>query len=251
MKNSELRQKIRDYEGVYRSVLEPGLPIIIRVDGRAFHSLTRGLERPWDERFMGAMDSAALALAEEVSGAVLTYVQSDEVTVVVVPYAKENSQPWFGGGVQKICSISACIATNAFNAKMRRIGYEVEGMFDSRVFTVPRDEVHLVLIDRQKDCIRNSILSLSQMVFGKKAIHGKDTGMLQEELREVGKPWERNAHRYRFGRMAVKVPRKVKIPEEWRKKDGPEYVDRMLFELKDAWLFKDSIEQIEEMVAPS
>lgn len=212
MKNSRLRQKIRDHEDQFRSKIPEGQPIIIRVDGRAFHTLTKGLKKPWDKSFDCGMNEIAYKLAEEVSSAVISYVQSDECTVIATPYTKENTQPWFGGGIQKIASVSASLATIAFNdAFACEYNY---GAFDARVFSVPKEDLYQVLFDRQEDGIRNSILTYAQHHIGKKKIHGKNTLQLREELASIGLPWEDLEDKFKYGRMVYKKPTQVKVKGE-------------------------------------
>lgn len=82
-----LGDRMKGYEVACRTALPKRMPVIIRVDGKAFHSYTRGLKRPFDEHFIGAMDDVARALCSEIHGAVLAYVQSDEVSILVHNWA--------------------------------------------------------------------------------------------------------------------------------------------------------------------
>lgn len=95
--------------------LTPKMPCIVRVDGRAFHTLTRQCEKPFDERLIDSMAQTAVALCQEIDGAQLAYVQSDEISVLGVDYVTPDSETWFGGNVQKIVSVAASRATVAFN----------------------------------------------------------------------------------------------------------------------------------------
>jgi tRNA(His) 5'-end guanylyltransferase len=79
----------------------------VRVDGRGFSRYTAGFQRPFDARLAADMQATAVFLAEQVEGAVLAYVQSDEISVVLAPCQDH----WYGGQVQKIASITAALAT--------------------------------------------------------------------------------------------------------------------------------------------
>lgn len=211
MKFSPLRNRIREYEDAYRIKLPKRTPIIIRVDGKAFHTITRNFKHPWDVHFVSAMNKAALALCKEIQGAQLAYVQSDEISVFVRNYDKYETSPWFDNNLQKICSVSAGIATRAFNSQIENLyklqgSPRVQGLFDSRVFCVPREEVCNVFVDRQIDCIRNSKLALGQHIIGKKAIHGMDQDTITETLKEKhSTDWNDQHNWKKFGRMVYKV----------------------------------------------
>jgi tRNA(His) 5'-end guanylyltransferase len=198
------------------------------------------MDSPWDKDFMHCMNEVALTLCKEISGAFVGYVQSDECTVIAYPYKKLNSEPWFGNVVQKLASISASISTLAFNTEMSKLREDkARATFDSRVFCVPQEEVNNVLLDRQRDCERNSILSLAQNVLGKKSIHGMDTKAIKEKLIEVGNPWEEQEHQHKYGRMTELHVTEVEIPKEHRKKDGPCTVFRPKWKIQSAILFSE------------
>ena len=131
--------RMKGYERAFRTTLPLRMPVILRVDGRAFHTLTARCTRPFDVGVSSAMDHTALALCEEIQGAVFAYVQSDEISVLIHNYKRLNSGAWFGNEVQKMVSVSASIATRAFNVAapehLRR------ATFDSRVFVLPEAEV--------------------------------------------------------------------------------------------------------------
>ena len=114
-----LGTRMKDYESVPRVRLVPKMPVLARLDGKAFHTLTRGLEKPVDWGFVRCMHAAARALCEEVQGCKLAYVWSDEITLLLVDYEDRKTQPWFDYEVQKMCSVSASTATQAFSASIR------------------------------------------------------------------------------------------------------------------------------------
>jgi len=156
------------------------MPMIIRIDGKAFHRYTRGLEFPWDMNLHFAMTETAKALIKSIQGASLAYLQSDEISVLCTDYETYKTCSWFDKNVQKIASVSASIATLAFNKNAPHKNKDAH--FDSRCFVLPREEVVNYFIWRQQDATRNSIASLAQSKFSSKALHGKNTGEMQEML---------------------------------------------------------------------
>ena len=182
-----LGDRMKLYENVSNLRLMRRTPVIIRIDGRAFHSFTRGFKKPFDEDFMSLMEQTMQSLCEQVSNCVLGYVQSDEITLVLIDYADINTQPWFDNRVQKIASVCASTATAAFNQHLyslmvEKVAYDqdsslleskfLKATFDARAFNVPQHEVLNNLIWRQQDATRNSILSVAQSLFPHKEIEG-------------------------------------------------------------------------------
>jgi tRNA(His) 5'-end guanylyltransferase len=197
----------RNYEGVFRLQLPARMPIILRVDGRAFHTLTRHCHRPFDAGLMAAMDGVAVALCEEISGAQVAYVQSDEVSVLIHPYKRLQSQCWFAGDVQKIVSISASIATAAFN-QLHPTAFTQSlavANFDSRVFVLPEAEVCNYFVWRQKDAERNSLQMLARSLYSHAALDEKNGSDLQEMCFQKGKNWNDLPAAQKRGRCIVPI----------------------------------------------
>lgn len=206
-----LGTRMKRYEHVWQVALPMRVPVIIRVDGRAFHTVTRHMERPFDTRMLSAMDLVAIALCEEIQGAQMAYVQSDEVSVLVHGYETIQTQPWFGNELQKMCSISASVATCAFNAFAADRAAEGQPMivaaahFDSRAFLMPEDEVTNYFIWRQQDATRNSIQMVARAHFSHREVHGKDQGEMQEMLfARKGINWNDLPDYEKRGRCAVR-----------------------------------------------
>ena len=168
------------YEVRAQTLLPRRTYTIIRLDGKAFHTYTRGCEKPYDRELSVGMQSAAGLLCKEAQGARFAYVQSDEISVLLTDFATDHTDAWFDGNVQKIVSVAASIVTAHFNSLRREKGL---AYFDARVFTIPDPtEVKNYFVWRQRDCIRNSIMSLAQAHFSHKQLHGKNTDELQEML---------------------------------------------------------------------
>ncbi|MFR3126413.1 MAG: tRNA(His) guanylyltransferase Thg1 family protein [Coprococcus sp.] len=115
MDRSDLAKRMKGYESVSKTRLVSRMPVIIRIDGKAFHTFTRGFKKPFDEVLIKSIQDTMKYLCENIQGCVLGYHQSDEITLVLVDYKKLNSSSWFDNEVQKICSIAASMATMAFN----------------------------------------------------------------------------------------------------------------------------------------
>lgn len=195
------------YEDRTRFYLTRRLPIIIRLDGKSFHTYTKGLDKPFDEGLMEDMKETTKFLCENIMGAKCGYTQSDEISILVTDFDKEESQAWFDNNVQKMCSIAASLATAKFNELrvLRTIQpkyLDEVGQFDSnilksklaffdaRVFQIPEfEEVVNYFIWRQRDAERNSISALAQSLFSHKELNKKNTSQMQDMCWEKGQNW--------------------------------------------------------------
>lgn len=183
-----LGDRMKAYEGISRTFLTRRMPMIIRVDGKAFHTFTRSCVKPWDANITEAMTKAAEYLVQNIQGARLAYVQSDEISVLCTDYETHRTDPWFGKNVQKVASVAASMATAAFNGAYAR--RDRTALFDARCFVLPKEEVCNYFIWRQQDAVRNSISGLAQVHFSHKRLHGKNTDQQQEMLfSETGINW--------------------------------------------------------------
>lgn len=168
------------------------LPLCVRMDGRAFHTFTRGLDRPFDEGFSRAMIETTKYLVEETNAKV-GYTQSDEITLVFWD-GSYRSEPLFGGKLFKLTSVLASMTTAKFNSLVpmlipKRVGRF--GIFDARVFQVPSlEEAANLLLWRWLDARKNSISMAAQSVYSAKQLHQKDSGAKLEMLQEKGVVWE-------------------------------------------------------------
>lgn len=198
-----LGDRMKEYEQATRTVLPRRTYSICRVDGRAFHSLLRHADKPFDENVMTAMDAVTTALCEEISGAVFGYTQSDEASILLTDFAAPGTQPWFAGGVQKMVSIAASVATVAFNDAY--FGAD-RALFDARVFTIPDPvEVANYFLWRQRDAVRNSISMAAQAHFSHKRLHRVNTNQMQELLwSEKGINWNDYPDGCKRGRVVTR-----------------------------------------------
>lgn len=169
-----------------RTVLPARSWVVVRVDGRAFHTWTRRLERPFDERMNDAMDAAALALTAEITGARVAYVQSDEISVIATDLVSDRSLHWFGGVVQKVASVAASVATAAFNQAVAPLQLP-PATFDGRVFsTDDYDDIAAYLHWRHRDAARNAISMLAEHRLPSSTLHGMKTHERVDALAAAG-----------------------------------------------------------------
>lgn len=182
-----LGDRIKRYENVTRNFATPRMPLIIRCDSRAFHTLTRNCKKPFDQDFIDAMVNAAIETANDMQGFKAAYVQSNEVTFFLSDYNSLQSQGWFEYNLSKIISISASLMTANFN---KYYAANKLAVFDSRAFSVPIEDVANVFLWRSLDWKRNSIQMLAQSNFSHKELHGKSCNDLIDMLHGIGKYWE-------------------------------------------------------------
>ena len=213
-KKDSLGDRMKEnYENRSKTYLTRRTPVIIRLDGKAFHTFTRGMKKPYDEIFHNTMNATMKYLCENIQGCKLGYTQSDEITLLLTDYDTLTTDAWFDYNVQKICSVSASMATMKFNKILDmnvndyyesiwdefiedwkaptddakyydKLAYAVENgaMFDSRCFTIPESEITNCFIWRQQDATRNAIQMLGQCYFSQKQLQGRSCNDIQDML---------------------------------------------------------------------
>lgn len=219
MSNCPIMKRMKDnYESRSRSFLTRRTPVIIRLDGRAFHTYTKGLEKPFDEGLIEDMQLTAKYLCENIQGAKCAYVQSDEISILLTDYDKLDTDAWFDYNVQKMCSISASLATGYFNKlRLNRLCFANDGLldcddifkftianFDSRCFNIPKEEVSNYFVARQRDAVRNSVQMLAQYLYSHKELEYKNQTDLQEMCFQKGHNWNDLSIGKRRGSFIVK-----------------------------------------------
>lgn len=196
MDRSDFGDRMKTYEAVTRNYLVRRMPVIIRLDGKSFHSFTRGFKKPFDDILVQCMQEAMKYLCENIQGCVLGYTQSDEITLVLVDYKNLNTSAWFDNNIQKMTSVAASMATMSFNRALNNVLSLYEdvpqmacyfdkcgtAMFDARVFNIPKEDVCNNLLWRQQDATRNSIQAVGQANFSHKELHGKSCNQIQDML---------------------------------------------------------------------
>ena len=230
--NDELGTRMKNfYENVPKFRLYRRTPVAIRIDGKAFHTFTKGFQKPFDKVLVKSMQDTMKYLCENIQGCVLGYTQSDEITLILVDYKKLNSDAWFDYEIQKVCSIAASMATMAFNrfftgevkafifnngenyergskeailCEVYRNAVNKGAMFDARCFNIPKEEVTNLVYWRQLDATRNSIQMVGQTNFSHNELQNKSCNMIQDMLFEKGINWNDYPTHLKRGSCCVK-----------------------------------------------
>lgn len=249
------------YEQVPKTRLVRRMPVAIRLDGKAFHTFTRGFQKPFDEVLGNAMVRTMEHLCKNIQGCVFGYTQSDEITLLLIDYQTFDTCAWFDYEVQKMCSISASMATMAFNKyfkeeasafwgrkmeEQREAGKiwsaedqklfslyceksEIGAMFDSRVFNIPKEEACNLVYWRQLDATRNSIQMVGQANFSHKELQGCSCSVIQDMLHEQkGINWNDYPTRWKRGTAWTKA-RGIDFDMPILKGEDRAYVDKLIY----------------------
>jgi tRNA(His) guanylyltransferase len=226
MKNDALGDRMKEfYEDRTRIKLPRRTYTIIRIDGKAFHTYTKGLQRPFDDGLIEDMNATTTYLCKNIQGAKFGYVQSDEISLVLTDFDELGTHAWFDNNLQKMVSVAASMATSEFNrlrlirACNNSMGDYIENLlteneiqkfrmaeFDARAFQIPFiDEVENYFIWRQQDAVRNSISSVAQSLYSTKELHGVKTDGMQELIFQKGINWNDYDFRKKRGAVIAKV----------------------------------------------
>ena len=256
MYKDAIGDRMKQYENCYRIYMPRRSAVVVRLDGRSFHTFTKGFERPYDITFATCMWETARKLCENVGGCRFGYTQSDEITLILADWENPKTEPWFGNNLQKIVSISASMATLYFNdtfrklvapefdyieqddklrkiqmahleARVKRVAF-----FDSRAFIIPREEIFNVLYWRQLDCKRNSIQLLGQANFSHNQLQNKNSDEIQEMLfQEKGINWAKEPEWFKNGVAIYKKPTEVDYYNEFDGSSGVVYRNKWYADL--------------------
>ena len=255
--------RMKKYEYVTRTHLINRCPVVIRIDGKAFHTFTRGLKKPFDEVLIRTMQNTMKYLCENIQGCVLGYTQSDEITLVLIDYKNLNSTGWFDYNIQKMCSVAASMATTAFNKffafeyeEINRWVSECEhsqedekymytmynklgnAMFDARAFNIPKEEVTNCILWRQNDATRNSIEMVGQANFSQNQLHKKSCREIQDMLLlQKNINWSNFPTHLKRGSCCIRKVDESTGRSKWIidieipifKGDGRKYIDDLVF----------------------
>ena len=183
---------MKEYESGCDLRLPPQMPIIVRIDGNAFHSWTKrsGAEKPFDGRFINLMAETAKHLCENISDCVFAYTQSDEISLLISHLRSPYTESWFGRRLEKIISISASMASYYFNAN-NPFETKLPAYFDARAFVLPEAEVKRYFVWRQKDAVKNSLFSLARSLYPHEKLVGANREALHELCYRGGQNWSR------------------------------------------------------------
>lgn len=166
--------------------LMPNAPIIARMDGRAFHTLTRNANKPFDYNIIYAMRNTAKELAKEYN-ADLAYCQSDEITLAW------KKLDMFDLKIQKLCSSLSASTSVIFYKEITKTDFDIDDTiptFDCRIWNMPNlEEVTMNLLWRQWDAYKNSVSMVAHSMFSNTQLHGLNTKNKIELLAENGFDW--------------------------------------------------------------
>lgn len=217
------------YEKSSRMYLIKKSDVILRLDGKAFHTYTRFFKKPYDAIFHQTMNETAKFLCTQIQGCKLAYTQSDEISLLLTDYDGDYTDAWFQYNVQKMCSVAASMASAFFNGRIielaRAYGFSADltdaseeeyvkslkaaintfAFFDCRAFNIPHNEVVNCFIWRQNDCRRNAIQMLGQHYFSHRDIQNKSNETILEMLKEKGVNFEDMPGEYKNGVCCRKV----------------------------------------------
>ncbi len=205
MSQDSLGDRMKGYEQASRLSLPCRMPVILRIDGKAFHTYTRGCDRPFDQALGDVMVTTTKCLVETIQGTMLGYTQSDEISLLLHGYKKFDSQPWFDNQLQKMVSVAAGCASAVFTAESYKIwaGREKEGIrpaiFDCRAFVVPEADVCNYFLWRQQDALRNSVQMLARSLYSHKQLENVNVHELKDMCAAKGTPWDSIALRWQRG----------------------------------------------------
>ena len=214
------------YEQIPKTRLMRRTPVAIRIDGKAFHTFTKGMKKPFDDILMLSMQETMKFLCENIQGCVFGYTQSDEITLILIDYQTFTTSAWFDYEVQKMCSIAASMATMQFNKvfaenvslekkqikgtnkyiEVMERAVQKGAMFDARCFNIPKEEVTNLVYWRQIDAARNSVQMVGQANFSHAELQHKTSNMIQDMLHEQrGINWNNYATPYKRGTSCIKT----------------------------------------------
>lgn len=205
MSHDSLGDRMKAYEGISRVHLTSKLPVIIRLDGKAFHTYTKGLKRPYSMDLMGVMDDLTKFLCNQIQNVKMAYTQSDEISLLLVDYGDIKTSAWFDGNLQKMVSIAAGLASSFLSLQSSRLFPEQRlATFDARAFILPQPEVQNYMVWRQQDWNRNSLAMLAQSLYSHKELQGKGRVDQHELCFQKGHNWADLPSHIKDGRVVIK-----------------------------------------------
>ncbi len=208
-----LGNRMKVYEKATQQMLPENLPVIIRLDGRSFHRLTKKFEKPFDEKFIKFMNKIALDLCRnEVQNVRLAYIQSDEISLLL--YKNVFAQSWFGNKLQKMVSLASARAS-AYATSISDSTADILTMFDARAFVLPPKEVCNYFIWRQKDWTRNSVQMYARSLYPHNRLQNKNQETMQDMIFKKGFNWNDLPTYLKRGRCVY--PEQIKVNSIIRK----------------------------------
>ena len=224
-----LGDRMKEFESVHtQTSLVPGIPVYVRIDGRSFHTFTRGLDKPFDPDFAWTMKEVTKHLHDKTN-AFISYVQSDEISLC---YLEPSKMP-FETRLFKLESVLAGMASAAFcvygsKTKLKERIDKFIPHFDCRVCQMPLEEIPNMLLFRERDCLKNAITLVALEHFSNKQIHKKSGEEKIAMLKDIGVDFSKDIDEdFRYGAWFKRVVFQkeldaetlAKIPEKQRKLD--------------------------------
>lgn len=215
-----LSDRMKDYELASDYRLTKKTPVIVRIDGKSFHTFTKGLDKPFDSILSEAMNYVCRKLIETIKGCKFAYTQSDEISLLLTDWDKLSTDCYFDYRLQKMVSVLASAATMYFNQYIvSRVLYWQKGeselskklfdrwavkagcaMFDARAYNLPKEEVCNYFVWRQEDASKNSIQSLGRSKFSFNQMLNKNNKEVQDMLfNECDINWNRIDTKWKRG----------------------------------------------------
>lgn len=212
--NKSLEERMKDYEEIFRHSLPGRMPVILRLDGKNFSNYTKACQKPYDAKFSEVMAETASYLCQNIQGARLAYVGSDEISILLINYRDLNTDSWFGNNIQKMTSVAASMAGGFFSVnswqifmpenKHHKMDYLEPAVFDCRAFVLPKEEVCNYFINRQQSVSRNSLSMLAQSLYSHKEIYKKNSSELHELIYQKDRNWNDCPTTFKRGCCLVK-----------------------------------------------
>ena len=246
-----------------------GIPLLARLDGRAFHSFAKGLQRPYDERLSNAMVETTKFLVARTH-ALVGYTQSDEISLLWHVSPESNSNFIFDGKIFKLTSSLSSLATVKFFEQIQKNIPEKAHLFptfDCRVWQVPTKELAAdVFRWREFDATKNSVSMAAHSLFSHKSLQGMSSKEMKDRMiNEASINWNNYPTFFKRGtyvkrkQILVELDQETidKIPEKYRPDPGDKVarsiVDRLemprcssisnfvdvLFDNKEPIIFKE------------
>lgn len=250
----KLDERMKKYEYVTRHYLMCRTPVIVRIDGKAFHTFTKGMKKPFDHIFMESMQDTMKYLCENVQGCVFGYCQSDEISLLLIDYDTFETSAWFDNNLSKIISITSSLASVYFNqqfyinlvdyrvknykSKNRDVEYENRllanisslPVFDSRAFNLSKEEVNNYFVWRQQDAIKNAIQMIGRAYFTHKELENKSGQDIVDMLDNIKVNYHSYTTSEKRGTCCIKTDKGWELDTEIPIfKDNKDYIEKLVY----------------------
>ena len=210
MRKDNLGDRMKEYEQAFSFKIPKKHPIIVRVDGKSFHTITRNMDKPFDKVFIDCMQETAKYLLKNVQNCLMVYVQSDEISLLIDDRKTQETDAFFDNKLNKIVSITSSMATMKFNNRLIFSHcIDKQAMFDSRAFILSDIEIPNYFLWRMKDWERNSIQMLARSLYSAKELHKKNRKDLHGLMFKKGVNWAKIQPHLRNGTIFYKDNRDI------------------------------------------